>query len=304
MTPELVIAGNLLLDDIVLPDGRTRMAEPGGAALHAALAAALWGVRVGCVSVVGADYPAAALDALRARGVDLDGVRTSERPSLRTWLLYEGGLRRVVHRLAGTPHADVCPVPADLPGAWRTTRALHLAPMPLACQAPWLAALGAQPNLLLSLDPYELLTAESLDAWRPVIAAVDLFAASEDDLRLPGADADPEPAMTALASGRLRWLACKRGAAGGLLRDVHAGRTHAWGARATRVVDPTGAGDAFAAGVLAALVRGMDAEAALARGVVSASFAIEDWGVAGLLAATRDEAGRRLAAWYPKAVVA
>ena len=40
-------------DDIVLRDGRTLMGEPGGAVLHAALAAVLWGARVGICSVAG-----------------------------------------------------------------------------------------------------------------------------------------------------------------------------------------------------------------------------------------------------------
>ena len=73
--PDLVLVGNLLVDDIVLADGRTLMAEPGGAVLHAALAASLWGCRAGIVSVAGTDYPSAALEALAARDVDLAGVR-------------------------------------------------------------------------------------------------------------------------------------------------------------------------------------------------------------------------------------
>jgi len=40
--PDLVVLGNLLVDDMVFPDGRTRMAEPGGATLYAALGASLW----------------------------------------------------------------------------------------------------------------------------------------------------------------------------------------------------------------------------------------------------------------------
>ena len=72
--PDLVLLGNLLVDDVVFADGRTRMGEPGGAMLYAAHAAALWGACVGCVSLQGDDYPAAALEALRARGVLLDGV--------------------------------------------------------------------------------------------------------------------------------------------------------------------------------------------------------------------------------------
>ena len=71
--PDIVLLGNLLVDDIVLRDGRTLLGEPGGAVLHAALAAALWGAKVGICSVAGTDYPSAALDALAARGIDLAG---------------------------------------------------------------------------------------------------------------------------------------------------------------------------------------------------------------------------------------
>src|SRR4029079_2069189 len=82
--PALVVLGNLLVDDMVFPDGRTRMAEPGGATLYAALGASLWGLAAGVASVRGDDYPASALDALTARGVDLSGVRPLGGPGLRT----------------------------------------------------------------------------------------------------------------------------------------------------------------------------------------------------------------------------
>jgi sugar/nucleoside kinase (ribokinase family) len=85
--PDLVVLGNLLVDDMVFPDGRTRMAEPGGATLYAALGASLWGLAAGVASVRGDDYPASALEALTARGVDLSGVRPLGRPGLHTWLL-------------------------------------------------------------------------------------------------------------------------------------------------------------------------------------------------------------------------
>jgi pseudouridylate synthase len=64
--PDLVVLGNLLVDDMVFPDGRTRMAEPGGATLYAALGASLWGLAAGVASVRGDDYPGSALEALTA----------------------------------------------------------------------------------------------------------------------------------------------------------------------------------------------------------------------------------------------
>ena len=97
--PDIVFLGNLLVDDIVLRDGRTLMGEPGGAVLHAALAAALWGVKVGICSIAGTDYPPQALDTLAARGIDLKGVRHLDRTGGRAWLLYEPAVRRTVHHL-------------------------------------------------------------------------------------------------------------------------------------------------------------------------------------------------------------
>ena len=63
MIPSIVLLGNLLVDDVVLADGTTRMGQPGGALLYGALGAALWGARPGLVSVLGDDYPAQVLEA-------------------------------------------------------------------------------------------------------------------------------------------------------------------------------------------------------------------------------------------------
>jgi hypothetical protein len=101
LIPDLVVLGNLLVDDMVFPDGRTRMAEPGGATLYATLGASLWGLSAGVASV--------RVEALTARGVDLSGVRPLGRPGLRTWLLYEGARRQVIHRLDLPSHAEVSP---------------------------------------------------------------------------------------------------------------------------------------------------------------------------------------------------
>ena len=115
MTPSLVLLGNLLVDDVVFPDGTTRMGQPGGAILYAALGAALWETRVGCVSLAGTDYPSATLAALEQRQIDLTGVHRLGGPGVRTWLLYEGHLRRLIHRLGCPTHEAVSPEPGHIP---------------------------------------------------------------------------------------------------------------------------------------------------------------------------------------------
>jgi sugar/nucleoside kinase (ribokinase family) len=297
MSPDLVIAGNLLVDDIVYPDGRTRMGEAGGAALYAALGASLWGVTVGVASVRGEDYPIAALDALAARGVDLAGVRALDGPGVRTWLLYEEGGRRVIHHLGSPFHSEVSPRPGDFPAHYLGARAVHLAPMPFEIQSELVGSLAARREMAVSIDPHEPVLEENLPAWRAVLANVDALFVSEDELLLPGVEADPRGALRSLAGGRLRFVAFKRGRRGGFLYDA---REHAfleWPPVPRLSGDPTGAGDAFAGGFLAAILRGRAAQDALDQAIVSASFALEDWGAHGLIAATREEADRRLREW-------
>src|SRR5262249_54829216 len=118
VTPGIVLLGNLIIDDVVFADGTTRMGQAGGAILYGALGATLWGSRPGMVSVLGDDYPDDVLEQLRQRGVDLAGVRPFGRPGVRTWLLYEGDVRRLIHRRGCPTHADVSPRPELIPSAW------------------------------------------------------------------------------------------------------------------------------------------------------------------------------------------
>jgi sugar/nucleoside kinase (ribokinase family) len=299
--PDLVLAGNLLVDDIVLADGTTLLGEPGGAVLHAALAASLWGCRVGILSVVGSDYPAAALDALASRGIDLTGVRPLGGPGGRAWLLHEPSARRVIHHLDSPSHAAISPTPADLPAAWRAARGIHLAPMPLERQldlASSLATASAPTRPFVSLDPFEIVRDDSADRWREPLARIDALFAGEDDLRLSDSAA---VALGDLAGDRLRLLLLKQADRGGMLLDRHTADTQRWTARAAEVVDVTGAGDAFAGGFLAGWLATGDISQSLAQGVVSASFALEDWGSRGLARATPPLARARLAEWFPEA---
>lgn len=298
MPLDLVVLGNLIVDDIVYEDGKTRMAQPGGATLYMGLTAHLWNLRVGLVSIAGSDFPSRMLAELETRGVDLTGVRRSDLPGLRTWLLYEGRLRQVVHRLEGATHLEASPTAGDIPAGWQP-RAIHLAPMPFGLQQQLAEDLNSKygKDVLLSLDPFELLTTEGLTPWQRLLSQVDLFFVSEDEMATQDLRQTPELSLKPVFSGRLGTILYKRGSRGGLaLRSTTT--TLGWPGRAADVVDITGAGDAFACGVLAGLVRGQNLERALQWGAVSASFAIQGQGVEALLEATRADARQRLEAWF------
>ena len=297
MIPSIVLLGNLLVDDVVLADGTTRMGQSGGALLYGALGATLWESRPGLVSVFGDDYPARVLEMLEERGVDLTGVHPLGRPGVRTWLLYEGPVRRLIHRLGCPAHEEVSPRPALIPSEWTAARAFHLAPMPFDVQRALLTALRARPAFV-SIDPHLPVTEVTLHEWREVLADADAFLPGEDELLLDGAHEDPRRALPRLVNGRLRFVVFKRGANGGVLYDAHDERFYSWDARAAVVLDQTGAGDAFGVALILAHLEGLPIEACLQRAVVTASFAVAGWGPEALLAATRADAEARLRQWY------
>jgi sugar/nucleoside kinase (ribokinase family) len=277
VSPFLVVAGNLILDDVVYEDGTTSLGQPGGAALFAALGASLWGVPTGIVSVVGDDYPGNILATLNRKGIDLAGVRRTSGTGMRTWLLYEGRRRQVVHHLSSPSHEQMSPSPADLPKAWRAT-----------------------------LDPFDLVEEESLDSLRMVFDRTDLLLLSEDELLLEAALDRPERCLARLASpledvaSRLKQIFLKRGARGGMAYDHASQEVREWRPRAAAVIDTTGAGDAFAGGLLAGLLQGRPLQIALRQAVVSASFALDARGADGLLQATPSKCAARSREWFGK----
>ena len=286
---DLVVLGNLIVDDVVNADGSTRMGQPGGAVIYVALAARLFGLEVGIVSLAGQDYPASMLEALAARGVRTEGIHAMDVPGLRLWLLDEGDKRQVVHRLQGPSHVAASPIPDHIPEAWRNARAVHLAPMPFEVQQTLVGALAG--TCLLSLDPYELLRDDDLNRWRGLLRGVDVFLLGEDEMLL---SRDPEEVLPTLVDERAA-VVFKRGARGGI--HWHRGCRTPWGALAHEKgstlhagvktheapVDTTGAGDAFAAGYLAGRLRGLGSDLCLRYGEAAARRAIRAIGPGGLL---------------------
>ncbi|NUU33105.1 sugar kinase [Arthrobacter sp. C9C5] len=152
------------------------------------------------------------------------------------------------------------------------------------------AARGAAEGLVVSLDVNYRSKLWSRDEARAVLTPLarhaSVLVASDDELGLvagsgaAGSGAAPEAAELAMAAELLdrgvREVVVKRGAAGA---GVHTavGR---WEAPAVPVtsIDTVGAGDAFTAGYLSALLDGGDVAARLKRGTLAGAFAVSTAG--------------------------
>lgn len=247
---DLVVIGNLLLDD--LPHGQN---IPGGAVLFTALAARCCGLSVAVHSVVGQDYP---LHLLEEAGIKLS-IHHLNGPGGRTLIRYTEHGRTLEHQ--GPDHRTLSPQTLHPFQA----RMLHIAPMPTDIQAFHLQ--GCQPQTAL-LDPYPYLDDR---VWQHISPYQDRLAAlllNEEELHL-----NPEELKSHA------WIIIKQGERGGTTLNP----SLTWSAVTTPVVDRTGAGDAFAAGLASGILRNHSPSQALKDGALAASWVLTDIGAQGLI---------------------
>ncbi|MFC4223302.1 sugar kinase [Lysinibacter cavernae] len=111
------------------------------------------------------------------------------------------------------------------------------------------------------------------------IPFISVLVASADELPLAaGGETDEQVAVEQLIAGGISEVVVKRGADGATAYSA-AGRQDADAFRVS-VVDTIGAGDAFTAGYLSAMLDGLDIEARLQRGVAAGACAVgsaSDW---------------------------
>ncbi|GHH84361.1 ribokinase [Streptomyces sulfonofaciens] len=244
------------------------------------------------------------LRTLRAEGIDLcDVVRDPEAPT--GLILFEPRLpdvTRVHYYRAGSAGSRLDPGALERAFTTRAPRILHLTGITPSLSPSALATtrraleLARAHGSLVCLDVNfrsRLWSAESASAFLSTcVPYVDVLIASDDELPLclppeAGDEHRPADATTGTAAGTTdlakRLLArgidevvVKLGPEGAVSHTAH-GDLHR-PARPVRAVDAVGAGDAFVAGYLSALLDGEDAEARLDRAVTTGAFAVASHG--------------------------
>jgi len=128
MTPEFVTISNLIIDDIVLADGRSFMNTLGGAGTHTLVGMRPWSDALGFVAYSGDDLDPKHRSFLDAMDVDLRGV--VRRPGQRTpraWQLFEFDERRIeIFRTNLADFDRLKPQFGEIPPDYLQARGFHL----------------------------------------------------------------------------------------------------------------------------------------------------------------------------------
>ncbi len=277
--PRVIVVGNLTIDDVVLPDGTTKMASVGGNSLYTVLGVRLWQPRVGLVTRRGEDFPGDLTTVLHSFGVATNGVVDIPGPTVRNWVVYEtNGERHWIYRTPRERSREVAIQPGDLPIEWlevELSPVVHVAAMPLdAAEALVDTVRRISLRAIITLDTHEDYVVDYRQRLRALAAKVDAFLPSRSELAdLVGYD-DPHRALTSLSALPTPMIVVKMGAEGVLAWDKAQGTLHEVGVAHGPVVDVTGAGDAFCGGFAAGLSLGYGPVESARRGTISASYAV------------------------------
>jgi sugar/nucleoside kinase (ribokinase family)/fructoselysine-6-P-deglycase FrlB-like protein len=280
--PRVIVVGNLTIDDVVLPDGTTKMASVGGNSLYTVLGVRLWQPRVGLVTRRGEDFPGDLTTVLHSFGVATNGVVDIPGPTVRNWVIYEtNGERHWIYRTPRERSREVAIQPGDLPIEWLEVElppVVHVAAMPLdAAEAIVDTVRRISPRAIITLDTHEDYVVDYRQRLRVLAAKVDAFLPSRSELAdLVGYD-DPRRALTSLSALPTPMIVVKMGAEGVLVWDKAQETLHEVGVAHGPVVDVTGAGDAFCGGFAAGLSLGYGPVESARRGTISASYAVADF---------------------------
>ena len=291
----ILVVGSMAYDTVETPRER-RERQLGGAATFFALAAGPQ-ANVRVVAVVGDDFVPSDLELLAERGVDLAGVERAAGPSFHWSGRYHADFieRDTLATELGV-FADFQP---QVPEAWRGSEYLFLANIHPTLQAHVLEAVTG-PRLVV-LDTMNLWIESTRDELLAILPRVDLLLVNDSEARLLSGESSLVAAAAAIKELGPSRVVIKKGEHGALLF----GRDSVLAVPAMLlpdVVDPTGAGDSFAGGLLASLAAagaGRDdpdapfREAMLAA-TVTASFVPEAFSVAGLLGASSAAWNQRL----------
>lgn len=297
MTVDYVTFSNLIIDDIVFPDGRTFMNTLGGAGFHALIGMRVWNAHLGYAAAVGRDLDPKHRATLKRFGVDLRGlVLRNGYQTARAWQVFEPDERRIeVFRTSLEDFERYKIVKEDLPEVYRQARGFHLQWGTLAELEDLVLSLrDTNPGLVLVLEPTTENITESSSGFQRVLPHLSLFSPDLGEAEMIAGRTKPEEIFDTLFEWGVPLVALRMGERGSLVKK-NTGEGWRLPAVPAPIVDVTGAGNSYCGGFLTGLGDGLSPLEASLRAAVSASFALQQFGLPDWQGSPINEANRRLA---------
>ena len=289
----ILVVGSVAFDTVSTPFGEVKEAL-GGSATHFSVSASFFSP-VRLVAVVGEDFTHAHRKPLIDRRVDIGGLTTAKGRTFRWSGVYGDDLNSA--RTLDTQLNVFADFKPEIPEAWRDTPLLFLANIDPELQ--WDVLQQVRGAKLVAADTMNYWIEGKPDALKKLLGRVDILLINDGEIRQLTGEKNLVRAVAAVRRMGPQTVVVKRGEHGVLVFEG----TSAFALPAfplESVMDPTGAGDAFAGGFLGYLAsRDLDGERDVRRaavvGSVMASYQVEDFSLDRLIRLTEPEIRDRYA---------
>jgi ribokinase len=302
-SPDLIIVGQITVDDVVPAAPGPWRRQIGGSSLYALAGARQWldPGRIGLVARLGHDYPFDVERLLRDSGARHLALSRVPATHLIEWLIYEpDGSRRSLPRNPGllefaaegsgspAPYIEqllaITPTADEIPAQWLPAAAIHLCTQASTRHRDALQALrGAARWISVDPSPHYSRSLGVAELARHLHGA-SAFLPSEQEVRALLAVSGPEALALELNRAGFPEVLIKRSAQPVVL--AHAGVVHRVPVAPVAAVDPTGAGDSFCGAYAACRLLGHDPLESARRAVISAGRIVGCSGVKAALELT------------------
>ena len=293
----ILVVGSVALDTVETPFARKEEAL-GGAASYFSTAASLYN-QVNLVAVVGSDFPREHLDFWRSRPVNLAGLQVQDGKTFRWTARYHMDMNS--RDTLDTQLGVYAGFHAVIPEEYRQCPLLFLANIQPELQ---MEVLEQMPSARLKvLDTMELWIMTARAQLTEVIKRVDILLMSEEEVHQYTYQSSIVTGVRQLLAMGLQYVIVKQGSYGALLFGADGTYFSAPSYPLEEVVDPTGAGDAFAGGFLGHLSTVQpsfdnrysteDFKYAVVHGNIIGSFVCEDFSIDRLRALTMEDIAQR-----------
>jgi len=293
----ILVVGSVALDTVETPFARVEETL-GGAASYFTTAASLYS-QVNLVAIVGSDFPREHLDFWRRCPVNLEGLQIKEGRTFRWAARYhiDMNTRDTLDTQLGV-YEGFHPI---IPEEYRSSKLLFLANIQPELQ---MEVLEQVHDVRLSvLDTMELWIMTARPQLTEVIKRVDVLLMSEEEVRQYTNRVSVASGVRQLLDMGLQYVVVKQGSYGALLFGADGTYFSAPTYPLEEVIDPTGAGDAFAGGFLGYLsivepgpddyYSVKEIKRAVVHGNIVGSFVCEDYSIGRLRTLTMDDIAKR-----------
>lgn len=265
----------------------------GGGSIHAVMGMRVWSEKVGLVGNIGFDFPPELMKKISTI-IDIRGLVKHDMRTVRAWQLFESdGTRTEIFRTDFEEFLKLEPEIKNFPAEYDHLEGVHLLSK-IDDVVPWVHFFHNRGNPFIVWEPWALdCKAENRSKLKHILSEVECVSPNLQEASMLLGLAEMDNLLDKFLDYGARRVVIRNGAEGSVYADAEGNRIRVPAVRVEKIVDHTGAGNAYCGGLVVGMVQSANLRQALCKAAVSASFTLEQFGALYSMENIEEKAERR-----------